>query len=88
MDVMRKIFGLLFLVVCSIILVPQSSEAKIYMGKNNAIVVLGSDNLGSDRWDAFYKECLQVMDMGFIPYQSSSAKDSYSEVYILFHRAK
>lgn len=80
MDIMRKIFGLLFLIVCSIILIPHPSEAKIYMGKNNAIVVL---DIG---WDAFYKECLQVMDMGFIPYQSSSAKDSYSEVYILFHR--
>lgn len=80
---MRKILGLLFLIVCSIILIPQPSEAKIYMSKDNAIVALVYD-----RWDTFYKECLQVMDMGFIPYQSSSAKDRYSEVYILFHRAK
>ena len=79
MEIVKKVFGLIMLIVSLIVVAPQVSEAQIYMGKDSAVV----------RWSysdtAFFQECIKVMDMGFAPYSTPVATDKYG-VFLLFHR--
>lgn len=78
---MRKIIGLLILISLFVI-VPQQAEARIFMGKDSAIVCFTDISI-----DANLRECLKVMDLGFAPYGAPSY-GSTGYVYIFFHRIK
>lgn len=79
---MKKMFGLIMLITSLIVVAPRVSEAQIYMGKTSAIVAYD----GFEGIQGFYKDCIKVMDMGFVPYTAPTHLPGAT--YIFFYKVK